>query len=200
MSKNQEVLAVTSVRRNVALWFLAVSTLLLLAGILGFQRLRGEMVRIAAGSEEAAVESVVEQLTTADAIYRQLTTASRKVLEAEATRYGAASIRGNAVISEKTVPNLTFGTRSAVADYVVVDGIKSRMGGTATLFVRSGDDYVRVATNVIKADGSRAIGTVLDPKGPAYAAISRGETFTGVVDILGVPYFTSYAPIRSPDK
>ena len=200
MSKNQEVLAVTSVRRNVALWFLAVSTLLLLAGILGFQRLRGEMVRIAAGSEEAAVASVVEQLTTADAIYRQLTTASRKVLEAEATRYGAASIRGNAVISEKTVPNLTFGTRSAVADYVVVDGIKSRMGGTATFFVRSGDDYVRVATNVIKADGSRAIGTVLDPKGPAYAAISRGETFTGVVDILGVPYFTSYAPIRSPDK
>jgi len=200
MSKNQEVLAVTSVRRNVALWFLAVSTLLLLAGILGFQRLRGEMVRIAAGSEEAAVESVVEQLTTADAIYRQLTTASRKVLEAEATRYGAASIRGNAVISEKTVPNLTFGTRSAVADYVVVDGIKSRMGGTATLFVRSGDDYVRVATNVIKADGSRAIGTLLDPKGPAYAAISRGEMFTGVVDILGVPYFTSYAPIRSPDK
>ncbi|MFZ4783136.1 MAG: response regulator [Armatimonadaceae bacterium] len=200
MSKNQEVLAVTSVRRNVALWFLAVSTLLLLAGILGFQRLRGEMVRIAAGSEEAAVASVVEQLTTADAIYRQLTTASRKVLQAEATRYGAASIRGNAVISEKTVPNLTFGTRSAVADYVVVDGIKSRMGGTATLFVRSGDDYVRVATNVIKADGSRAIGTLLDPKGPAYAAISRGETFTGVVDILGVPYFTSYAPIRSPDK
>ena len=200
MSKNQEVLAVTSVRRNVALWFLAVSTLLLLAGILGFQRLRGEMVRIAAGSEEAAVASVVEQLTTADAIYRQLTTASRKVLEAEATRYGAASIRGNAAIAGKSVPNLTFGSRSAVADYVVVDGIKSRMGGTATLFVRSGDDYVRVATNVIKADGSRAIGTVLDPKGPAFAAISRGETFTGVVDILGVPYFTSYTPIRSPDK
>ena len=99
MSKNQEVLAVTSVRRNVALWFLAVSTLLLLAGILGFQRLRGEMVRIAAGSEEAAVASVVEQLTTADAVYRQLTTASRKVLEAEATRYGAASIRGNAAIA-----------------------------------------------------------------------------------------------------
>jgi signal transduction histidine kinase/CheY-like chemotaxis protein len=74
------------------------------------------------------------------------------------------------------------------------------MGGTATLFVRSGDDYVRVATNVIKADGSRAIGTVLDPKGPAFAAISRGEAFTGVVDILGVPYFTSYAPIRSPEK
>ena len=196
MSKTQEVLAITSVRRNVALWFLAVSTLLLLAGILGFQRLRGEMVRIAAGSEQAAIDSVVEQLTTADAIYRQLTTASRKVLEAEASRYGAASVNGTASIIGKTVPNLTFGTRSMVADYTVVDSIKARMGGTATLFVRAGTEYVRVATNVIKADGSRAIGTVLDPKGPAFAAISRGNTFTGVVDILGVPYFTSYAPIR----
>ena len=197
MSKTQEVLAVTSVRRNVGLWFLAVSTLLSLAGILGFQRLRGEMVRTAAGSEQAAVDSVIEQLTTADAIYRQLTTASRKVLEAEATRYGAASIRGNASITGKTVPNLSFGARSAVAEYTVVDAIKARMGGTATLFVRSGADYIRVATNVIKADGSRAIGTILDPKGPAFASISRGESFTGVVDILGVPYFTSYAPIRS---
>lgn len=196
MSSNQEVMAVTTVRRNVALWFLAVSTLLSLAGILGFQRLRGEMVRIAAGSEQAAVESVVEQLTTADAIYRQLTTASRKVLEAEVTGYGAASIAGTATIAGKTVPNLRFGARSVVADYSVVDVIKARMGGTATLFVRSGKDYIRVTTNVIKADGSRAIGTVLDPKGRAYEAISRGESFTGVVDILGMPYFTSYAPIR----
>jgi len=197
MSSNQDVMAVTTVRRNVALWFLAVSTLLSLAGILGFQRLRGEMVRIAAGSEQAAVESVVEQLTTADAIYRQLTTASRKVLEAEVNGYGPASIGGTATVAGKTVPNLKFGTRSVVSDYSVVDVIKARMGGTATLFVRSGTDYIRVTTNVIKPDGSRAIGTVLDPKGRAYAAISQGETFTGVVDILGMPYFTSYAPIRS---
>jgi len=197
MSNTKDVLAISSVRRNVALWFLAVSTLLLLAGILGFQRLRGEMVRIAAATLQSAVESVVEQLTTADAIYRQLTTASRKVLEAEASRYGAASVNGTASIAGKIVPNLTFGNRSMVADYTVVDSIKARMGGTATLFVRAGAEYVRVATNVIKADGSRAVGTVLDPKGPAFAAISRGNTFTGVVDILGVPYFTSYAPIRN---
>ena len=40
-------------------------------------------------------------------------------------------------------------------------------GGTATLFVKAGDEYVRVATNVQTNDGSRAIGTILDPNGPA---------------------------------
>jgi Cache 3/Cache 2 fusion domain len=35
-----------------------------------------------------------------------------------------------------------------------------------------------VATNVKKDDGSRAIGTVLDPKGTAIAAIAKGETIS----------------------
>ncbi len=37
------------------------------------------------------------------------------------------------------------------------------MGGTATLFVFDGKDYVRVTTNVQKA-GKRATGTVLNPE------------------------------------
>ncbi|WP_274608271.1 Cache 3/Cache 2 fusion domain-containing protein [Paraburkholderia sp. PGU19] len=50
-------------------------------------------------------------------------------------------------------------------NFTVVDEVKQEKGGTATLFVKSGDDFVRVATNVQKDDGLRAIGTVLDPKG-----------------------------------
>jgi hypothetical protein len=59
-----------------------------------------------------------------------------------------------------------------------------------------GDEFVRVATNVKKDDGSRAIGTVLDPKGKAIAAIAKGGSFFGDVDILGKPYTTGYEPIR----
>jgi hypothetical protein len=40
----------------------------------------------------------------------------------------------------------------------VVDEVVKENGGTATLFVKAGDEYVRVATNVKKPDGSRAIG------------------------------------------
>jgi methyl-accepting chemotaxis protein len=53
----------------------------------------------------------------------------------------------------------------------------------------------RVATNVLKDDGSRAVGTKL--KGPAYdAVITKGVPYRGMAKILGVPYFTAYDPIK----
>jgi hypothetical protein len=72
--------------------------------------------------------------------------------------------------------------------------------GTATIFVKSGDEYIRVGTNVKKEDGSRAIGTVLDPKGKAIESIRKGEAFYGEVDILGKPYITGYKPIRDASQ
>src|SRR6516162_4437073 len=47
--------------------------------------------------------------------------------------------------------------------------------GTATLFVKSGDDYVRVSTNVPGSVQGRALGTILDPKGKAIVNINKGE-------------------------
>jgi hypothetical protein len=82
-------------------------------------------------------------------------------------------------------------------NFVLVDEVQKEKGGTATLFVKSGDDFVRVTTNVKKDDGSRAIGTVLDPKGKAIAAIAKGESYFGEADILGKPYTTGYEPIRN---
>ena len=196
MSKLENTPSMQRVRRNVALWFFAVTTLLLLAGILSFQRLRTEMLRIATQSQDAAVVSVIDQLKTADAIYRQLTIAGRNALIYEAKRYGMPSLQGTVLVDGQTVPKLMFGTVSVSNNYQIVDAVKARMGGTATLFVKVGDDFVRVSTNVITTKGVRAIGTKLNPTGAAMAAIRRGENFTGVVDILGTAYFTSYSPIR----
>ena len=72
-----------------------------------------------------------------------------------------------------------------------VDRIKRLVGGTATLFM--GD--TRVTTNVVKADGTRAVGTKL-AKGPVYdAVLLNGKSFRGEADILGVSYFTAYDPV-----
>ena len=71
------------------------------------------------------------------------------------------------------------------------DKVTSLFGGTATVFL--GD--TRISTNVLKADGSRAVGTKL--VGPAFVALFRqGKPFRGEADILGIPYFTAYDPIR----
>jgi apolipoprotein N-acyltransferase len=66
-------------------------------------------------------------------------------------------------------------------------------GGTATIFVKNGDEFARVATNV-------KVGTILDPKGKEIAAIDKNEAFYGEVDILGKPYITGYEPIRDQLK
>ena len=45
-------------------------------------------------------------------------------------------------------------------NFDLVDEVVKEAGGTATIFVKSAADYVRIATNVKKDDGSRAIGTI----------------------------------------
>jgi hypothetical protein len=51
------------------------------------------------------------------------------------------------------------------------------LGRTATIFVKDGAEFVRVTTNVKRDNGSRAIGTILDPKGKAIGSISKSENF-----------------------
>ncbi len=76
-------------------------------------------------------------------------------------------------------------------NFAAVDKIKTLVGGTATIFMND----TRISTNVMKPDGTRAIGTQL-AKGPAYDAVFNGKTaFRGEVAILGEPYMTVYDPI-----
>lgn len=69
-------------------------------------------------------------------------------------------------------------------------------GNVATVFVREGDDYVRVATSVKKEDGTRAVGTSLGKDHPAYGAIREGKSYAGKATLFGRHYMTHYAPIR----
>jgi methyl-accepting chemotaxis protein len=76
-------------------------------------------------------------------------------------------------------------------NFELPDKVKEICGGTATIFM--GD--TRVSTNVLKEDGSRAVGTKL--QGPAYDAVFKeGKSYRGEAVILGVPFFTAYDPIR----
>lgn len=94
-------------------------------------------------------------------------------------------------------PQLYFGDTLINGNTRLVDNVTRLVGGTATLFVRQGSDFVRVATNVKRDDGSRATGTTLDKNGLAIAAIRNQQTFRGQVDILGKPYLTAYQPITN---
>ena len=122
--------------------------------------------------------------------------AAMQLLKSKAATLGAPIVNGDEAVAGKIVPAIHFGTTKMNNNFVLVDEVQKEVGGTATIFVKSGDEFVRVATNVKKDDGSRAIGTILDPKGKAIAAIAKGESYFGEADILGKPYVTGYEPIR----
>jgi hypothetical protein len=122
--------------------------------------------------------------------------AAMALLKSKSEKLGPAKIEGTDTVEGKAVPTVFFGITKMNDDFTLVDEIVEEVGGTATIFVKSGDDYVRVATNVKKDDGSRAIGTILDPKGKAIEFINMNEAFYGSATILGKPYLTGYEPMH----
>ena len=122
--------------------------------------------------------------------------AAMQLLKSKAAELGAPSVNGEEAVAGRNLPALYFGGTKMNNNFILVDEVQKGVNGTATIFVKSGDEFVRVSTNVKKDDGSRAIGTILDPKGKAIAAIAKGESYFGEADILGKPYVTGYEPIR----
>jgi hypothetical protein len=126
--------------------------------------------------------------------------AAMELLESMSNKLGPPRIEGTDAVAGNAVPALYFGSTKMNNNFTLVDDVVKQVQGTATIFVKSGEEYVRVATNVRKDDGSRAIGTMLDPKGKAIESIGKDEAFYGDVDILGKPYVTGYKPIHDASK
>ena len=122
--------------------------------------------------------------------------AAMTLLKSVSEILGPAKIEGTDPIERNAVPAVFFGATKMNNNFSLVDEIVKQVGGTATIFVKSGADYVRVATNVKKDDGSRAIGTILDPKGKVIQFINRNEAFYGEATILGKRYLTGYEPMQ----
>lgn len=122
-----------------------------------------------------------------DAALAQRIQAAMAEFKSGTTALGGARLDGN---------TLLIGTSRMNGNYTLVDALKEKHGCSATIFARRGENFIRIATNVIKDDGSRAVGTPLDPKGPAIAAIRENRAYYGVAEILGSNYETGYEPLR----
>ena len=109
---------------------------------------------------------------------------------------GPPRLEGRDPVAGRDVPALYFGNTKMNNSFDLVDAVARESGGAASLFVRSGDEFVRVATNAKKGDGSRALGVLLDPKGPAIEKIRRGEAYYGESFVLNTAYVAGYEPIR----
>jgi hypothetical protein len=123
---------------------------------------------------------------------------SMAALKDQTTKLGAPKIEGQDPVGGRDAPALYFGLTKMNNNFSVVDAVAEQggRGMAATLFVKSGDDYIRVATNVSTRIGpGRGIGTVLT--GPPLESIKAGNAYYGKASVLGTTYISGYEPIKN---
>ncbi|MCG8550231.1 MAG: methyl-accepting chemotaxis protein, partial [Desulfobacterales bacterium] len=113
-----------------------------------------------------------------------------------------------------SLPKIIFGgewigkTDDMSEKSLIVDKVKSLVGGTCTIFQRldQAGSMLRVATNVVKKDGKRAVGTyipAINPGGkpnPVIKDVLNGTTFRGRAFVVDKWYITAYEPIYDNNR
>lgn len=140
-------------------------------------------------NEAAAVRNMIEMFDRASMsnvarFYKNLASEFPAAFSLDAARQ--IEVGGTAA------PVLKNGETELNLNFAVVDDFFSRTGVTATVFVKKGEDFVRITTSVKKEDGQRAVGTSLDRKHPAYPLMLSGQGYRGVVTLFGKPFATEY--------
>ncbi len=92
-------------------------------------------------------------------------------------------------------PRLLSGNTLLNLNYREIDRFTSSTRAMATLFVTSGEDFVRIATSVKNQEGERVVGTMLDRSHPGYGLLRAGQPYTGYATLFGKQYMTKYEPI-----
>lgn len=110
---------------------------------------------------------------------------------------GLASLGPNDLRVQAAVPVMQNGRAIGVvsgsvllSDPEFVDEVKKEYMTDVTLFLKD----IRYNTTIIQ-NGQRLIGTALDGS-VASRVINQGQQYLGQADILGVPYVTSYMPLK----
>ncbi len=95
-----------------------------------------------------------------------------------------------------STPTLLMGNAVINGNNQMVDHFSTVSGNVASIFVRDGDDFVRIATTLLMENGNRAMGSKLDPASAAYAKLKSGDGYIGLASLYGKDYVTSYSPIK----
>lgn len=130
------------------------------------------------------------------------------VLSPEQTSWDAVNQFTKAAESV-SLPVITIGgvavakNSDATVESPLVDTVKKLMGVTCTLFQRINPegDMLRISTNVMKPDGTRAIGTYIPhtnadgSKNPVVASLLDKQVYRGRAFVVDRWYITAYEPI-----
>ncbi|MFZ6845617.1 methyl-accepting chemotaxis protein [Undibacterium sp. RuTC16W] len=102
-------------------------------------------------------------------------------------------------VSGKSVNTLKNGDVVINMNTTIVDKFSMSSNAVATVFLKQGEDFIRITTSVKKENGERALGTVLDKAGAAYSQVNQGLEYVGIATLFGKNYMSVYAPVKDAE-
>ena len=99
-------------------------------------------------------------------------------------------------ISNYDAPTLMHDGKAINGDFSLPDEFTKMTGGSATIFMKYNDDFLRVSTSLRKENNDRAFGTLLGKSHPGYPTLLKGETYSGPAFLFGRNYMTKYIPFK----
>ncbi len=172
----------------------------LLVGFISFGFIFNQHLNNIEAKANEETQKLANLLVTARTLVSEHVLSSMALLKQYAAAEGPPNIDGVTDMLGTQVPNLRFGDTPQTGRTLLVDSVTRIGSGTATIFVKRGQQFLRIATNVKKADGTNAFGTELNPYGKAIEHLQKNETYYGVVDILGEAYLSRYEPMLDQNK
>lgn len=100
------------------------------------------------------------------------------------------------LVGNEHTPLLNSGAEVLNLNFGPIDEFAASTGGSATIFVQRGNDFVRIATSIRTENGERAVGTLLDHSHAGYRDLLAGRSYTGFAQLFGRQYMTRYDPVR----
>ena len=158
--------------------------------------------------ERSATEDAVSQVRAGNLMLRNMIAANQDGLRIALRRLGTVFhqyYQGTFSIDEAhpvrvgaiNAPVLMLNGQPLNFDHRRIDQFNRESGGSAaTIFVRVGDDFLRIATSLDRGDRTPAIGTFLGTGHPGYANLIAGQSFQGQARLFGRQYMTEYRPIH----
>ena len=94
-----------------------------------------------------------------------------------------------------TIPRWFINKKPLYEDTEIVDKIKSLTSENVTIFQKIEDGYLRVSTNVLKKDSTRAVGTFIPNSSNVVKTIEKGESYYGRSVVVDDWFLTAYEPL-----
>jgi len=183
MSMNKNSLA----RRVSLMGGLALAGVLLLTSLVSSALLTGN-------ARQAVDQRVIDQTRSIDDAVEALDSAARVMAQRSFGTF-RQEFGPSFTLNEETGELRDWGPKLN-DNYTAVDKFAALTNGTASVFARKGDEFVRITTSAKLPDGNRAPASTIGRSAPGYAALTAGKPYSGRLQSGNLSYMTYYEAVK----